>query len=156
MTENRHTPGPWEVEGPLNRPGGGCDAYFVTGSQGWAASGMQGQRTVAEVGCWGDRPNPEADAHLIAAAPLLLDALDDLIDQVHSLPASAGTYDLDLTKSYAALAAALPEATNYAEIERVEDERERQREIAERHRLQQEEQAERQEIALSALPEAEP
>ena len=49
-------------------------------------------------------------AHLIAAAPLLRDALDDLIDQVHSLPASAGTYDLDLTKSYAALAAALPEA----------------------------------------------
>ena len=36
-------------------------------------------RTVAEVGCWRDRENPEADARLIASAPDLYEALKALI-----------------------------------------------------------------------------
>lgn len=31
--------------------------------------GGKSERTIAEIGCWKDRENPEADANLISAAP---------------------------------------------------------------------------------------
>ena len=68
-----HTPGPWttEVLQELTTGGERMPASYISSSQGWANSGMAGKRTVAIVGHWKDRPNPEDDALLIAAAPEL-------------------------------------------------------------------------------------
>lgn len=71
MSENKHTPGPWFVTGKLTkyveaRIGGGL-------VQEVAACGP----TAADNG-YGDQQ--EANAHLIAAAPDLLEALDKMLD----------------------------------------------------------------------------
>jgi hypothetical protein len=68
MTE--HTPGPWTVE-ELTNTSTGLKESYIEASKGWADSGMAGRRTVAIVGHWRDRPNPQADAELIAKAPEL-------------------------------------------------------------------------------------
>jgi hypothetical protein len=57
-------------------------ATYISSSQGWANSGMGKQRTIAIVGHWRDRPNPQDDARLIAAAPELLDACKAAFDYV--------------------------------------------------------------------------
>ncbi|KKM94461.1 hypothetical protein LCGC14_1198020 [marine sediment metagenome] len=77
-----HTPGPWEVDGPwqvetdLSRFGMG------ERRTDWRVHGFIGKpsRTIAEVGGWKDRPNAEADARLIAAAPELLEAAEEILD----------------------------------------------------------------------------
>ncbi len=50
--------------------GDDCKAYFILGE-----IGGNSDRTIAEVGCWKDREHPLEDAHLIAAAPRMYEAL---------------------------------------------------------------------------------
>lgn len=68
MTEPKHTPGPW---GAACTDGeNGEDWHYV--SQ-WPGGIIQ-----ATDGCGGDLPLTKADAHLIAAAPEMLEALKAL------------------------------------------------------------------------------
>ena len=73
----KHTKGPWTVEvlQELQATGERRPASYISSSQGWANSGMAGRRTIAIVGHWKDRPNPEADAELIAKAPEMYNQL---------------------------------------------------------------------------------
>ena len=73
----KHTKGPWTVTAAeeLTITGERRPASYISSSQGWANSGMAGRRTIAVVGHWKDRPNPEADAELIAKAPAMYDKL---------------------------------------------------------------------------------
>ena len=73
----KHTKGPWVVTTAeeLTITGERRPASYIHSSQGWANSGMAGRRTIAIVGHWKDRPNPEADAELIAKAPEMYDQL---------------------------------------------------------------------------------
>ena len=76
-----HTKGPWTVEvlQELTDTGERRPASYISSSQGWANSGMAGKRTIAVVGHWRDRPNPEDDARLIAAAPTTYQACVDAL-----------------------------------------------------------------------------
>lgn len=74
------TPGPWTVGSTWDN-GGGVPGTDVMASAGWANSGTQGRRVVAFVGHWKDRPDPLADAHLIAALPNLYAALHAMVAQ---------------------------------------------------------------------------
>lgn len=73
-----YTPGPWttEILQELTDSGERRPASYISASNGWA----EGGRTIAIVGHWTDRPNPEDDARLIAATPELLGALEALLD----------------------------------------------------------------------------
>ena len=79
MSENKHTPGPWQVEfGHTQQLSGSVYWQVHDGSDAIACNQF----------CWAG--NAEANARLIAAAPDLLDALmsaDGLLRQLgHSLP----------------------------------------------------------------------
>ncbi len=76
---SEHTAGPWTTEELQELTTGGerRPATYISASKGWASP----KRTVAIVGHWTDRPNPEVDARLIAAAPELLEACRALIEE---------------------------------------------------------------------------
>jgi len=75
MAELKYTKGAWELNDVnVQEVGGECRHIFIIGGKD---SPMRG-RTIADVGCWKDRINPEADARLIAAAPDLYEALKEL------------------------------------------------------------------------------
>ena len=99
----KHTPGPWTTETFVKT---GIEVTIVHATKGWAKSGMANRRTVAEVGHWKDRPNPEADAYLIAAAPELLEALEGLLDDLPGVIADCMSDDGALDKANAAIAKA--------------------------------------------------
>ncbi len=81
MEERNHkvgfTPGPWVVDPQAWMEGidGSIPHYLVTGTIG----GKSG-RTVANIGEWTDRPNALADARLIAQAPAMYAAIEQLLE----------------------------------------------------------------------------
>tara|TARA_R110000824_G_scaffold308609_1_gene496046 strand:+ start:114 stop:431 length:318 start_codon:yes stop_codon:yes gene_type:complete len=104
MTAPKWTPGPWDV-----RPGWGLNAIEVAPVDD--APDLVGEPTeVAGISdCYTEH---EANAHLIAAAPELYEALESLVGQIDGacgdvLP--AGAFSLARKKAHAALANALGE-----------------------------------------------
>ncbi len=100
-----HTPGPWEVDGPWQVE---TDASRLFGEErrtDWRVHGVIGKpgRTIAEVGGWKDRPNAEADARLIAAAPELLEACRELFE---GCSPDGVVYEASMEKAEAAIAKA--------------------------------------------------
>jgi len=91
-----HTPGPWTTEEmqELLASGERRPSTYISASNGWASP----KRTVAIVGHWRDRPDPEADARLIAAAPELLEALETIMDSVDAKKVRLDVYELELAK----------------------------------------------------------
>lgn len=84
------TPGPWKVGGRFSYDTADSSQMYqfnVIGTIGGAPA-----RTIAEVGEWRDRPNAEADAHLIAAAPELYRELKYAV-----MDMSLAAEDLDAT-----------------------------------------------------------
>ena len=76
-----HTPGPWYTELVTITATGLKSTYVCARDNShWPSGG----RTIAEVGHWRDRVDPEADARLIAAAPALLEALEKVLRASHS------------------------------------------------------------------------
>ena len=86
----QYTPGPWHME-LVTKTSTQLQATMVVGADNsiWPSFG----RTIAEVGHWRDRVNPEADARLIAVAPELLEALDQLLMAVQWLCANVSLTD---------------------------------------------------------------
>ena len=75
-----YTPGPWLVLGRFQvESGAEPDTYVVGGTIN------KPNRTIAEVGCWRDRDNAEADARLIAKAPEMAAMLPNLIAWIEDL-----------------------------------------------------------------------
>ena len=70
-----HTPGPWKVEGSKKYP-----EHHSVSSDEWS-----GLAIVFTSGSWVDDPEGLANAHLIAAAPDMLEALEDIITQFRIL-----------------------------------------------------------------------
>lgn len=85
---NKHTPGPW-VARPVPNVG-------VRGHTGYAIDFNEDQEQVV------DFVYEEADANLIAAAPDLLEALDELVRHQEAL----GRHNVIIDKSRAAIAKA--------------------------------------------------
>ena len=81
-----YTKGKWEIL-PVQYVNEDIGHFYITGTP---VSGWGHNRTIADVGCWKDRPNPLADAHLIAAAPNLYEALNDIIKAASFCHADAG------------------------------------------------------------------
>jgi hypothetical protein len=76
MSETKHTPGPWRIEND-------GDDIFVIGRPEWKCTrfGIEGDWDVATITEMHEDNKPEtiANAHLIAAAPELYDALKYVI-----------------------------------------------------------------------------
>lgn len=79
MSETKFTPGPWVID-PETRPSEVCTIHGMprderTNYQGWAY--VRG-----ELGYWDSSPDEEmANAHLIAAAPELYEALEAMLEE---------------------------------------------------------------------------
>lgn len=94
----RHTEGPWEfVPGVDNEDD-------TENSVGSIKGGAPGALHLARV--WADGPNPERDARLMAAAPVLLAALQKARAELAGLPHSLGYEFTHLPEIDAALASA--------------------------------------------------
>ncbi|MFN7611738.1 MAG: hypothetical protein ACK5QX_12520 [bacterium] len=114
MTEAKHTPGPWEwaEDHPQNA------VAYVYARNGFAldeiATLYGGSEDVAKGsdGVWGDHPIRRANARLIAAAPDLLTALQDLLDHYLELANSGdcGAWDPEPEPQVIAARAAIAKA----------------------------------------------
>lgn len=101
-----HTPGPWVVytpedyDGPERLPGLGVDSQTTGDAVVWFA-------LEPETGLKND-----ADAHLIAAAPDLLEALEDIIESVAQCTDDDGrpTYEVCQSDDFSAARAAIAKA----------------------------------------------
>lgn len=82
MAETKHTPGPWEVGGQAFR----VIAHF-DGLGFWEIANAAPTKIVGESGMTYDAGGDvEANARLIAAAPDLLEALEEIRDMLWSRP----------------------------------------------------------------------
>ena len=70
-----HTPGPWEVERRTGQP----DHWQVNGVNDDPGFQWRGLAMIYTSGSWADDPEGLANAHLIAAAPDMLEALEDML-----------------------------------------------------------------------------
>lgn len=91
---SKHTPGPWVVS--RRDPA----RFQVATVELFGIYSRHPESGGAEVG------EPEADARLIAAAPQLLEALEDLLGQVKAFCEQYGEADFETAKSSAAVAKA--------------------------------------------------
>ena len=92
-TNTRHTPGPWHSE-KMRAPNGGTYYRVFTDRDKDAAPHEQVNGPVAQVFCdYGGFGTPDGNAHLIAAAPDLLAALEVLMHAVD--PYSTGPDDVE-------------------------------------------------------------
>ena len=73
----KHTPGPWEVERRTGKP----DHWQINGVNQDLGCQWRGLAMIYTSGSWADDPEGLANAHLIAAAPDMLEALEDIVDQ---------------------------------------------------------------------------
>ena len=96
-----HTPGPWQVE---QMPFGG--------PPGWEVSSCEDTYSQDElfVTVWGSGECTEADAHLIAAAPEMLEVLEDLVDILEKAARSEMDDEGMVLVSYGAVYFALSKA----------------------------------------------
>lgn len=81
MSEAKHTPGPWRVDGHAGR-------LEIVGRPNWKCRrfGVEGEWSVAVVddlseGQDGAEFETEANAHLISAAPEMLEALEQFMEE---------------------------------------------------------------------------
>jgi hypothetical protein len=86
----KHTSGPWYTE-LITRTATGLRGTIILArtDSHWPSGG----RTIAEVGHWRDRVDPEADAYLIAAAPELLEVLEAFLNGDASVTHMKVTYE---------------------------------------------------------------
>jgi len=82
MSEPKWTPGPWRAVCPLNARYPGVDAA----NQSLIIYGNNATDYGSFPGIWGaDRAEAKANAHLIAAAPELYEALSETLEYVHDI-----------------------------------------------------------------------
>ena len=88
MSESKHTPEPWEIDGP--------NLYIVNGKK--SDAGYQSGCYLAKVfeDCIGGKKTGKANARLIAAAPDLLEACKDGVKFLDSLLAGNGMSETQL------------------------------------------------------------
>lgn len=89
MDKTQHTPGPWKVDGGKGKHG---DLYI------WPDDNLWGGHAVATVH-QEIQEGADANARLIAAAPALLFALEDILaalKKARTVRAPAGHYDEDI------------------------------------------------------------
>lgn len=108
MSESKHTPGPWSVP-HFAEPDTNCMCgYVLTGDMFGAVCTVHASGEGDDWQSHGDNPKfaeAVANAHLIAAAPDLLEALRDCLDRfVEAFPA-ASEYE-PIKRGFAAIAKA--------------------------------------------------
>ena len=99
-----HTPGNWEV---ISDPGHFDTRTTVVSKDGGSRKGHP-YRMIVQVGGWAGPREAEANARLIAAAPELLEALEDLASLAEAAMREVGEYDIEaeLSDARAAIAKA--------------------------------------------------
>lgn len=98
----KHTPGPWRIEGYTRLLGGGVTGHTIS-------HGVNNYRDGPEGYVCTTNGTSEADARLIAAAPDLFDALQDIVaddDAGVSLADQRSRWDERMSAARAALAKA--------------------------------------------------
>lgn len=110
MSKVKHTPGPWEIEFD---PWHFDTASTVVGGEKVKAKGI-GQQMLVQVGGWASPTEQEANARLIATAPELLEALEELLAVAPAHPPAAGLivgieerHSLAIKRARAAIAKAM-------------------------------------------------
>jgi len=82
MTDTQHTPGPWKSSIDSNGQGGGIRLTVPGTDATWWAPIIYGERQdVAYLAMKGGDPTAIANAHLIAVAPEMFDALRRTLDE---------------------------------------------------------------------------